>query len=930
MTVKRCIQVLVFALAALAANAALEPISPVGDEIVPLLPDVQKKVLAMPTLSERIAFFAGNKGDSQIQSGTPYRTSRPLVFRFRDAGNPQGPSWNGPWKVFIGKKPDLSDARVFPVWQDPDPGPNDGDAFDPGAVHEYRLKVKNANLEIGTTYYWKISCRRRCSLSCYPSHGCERSKKYDESPVSSFRTEDIAPRWIGLEGRDIFNIRDLGGRAGLGGRRVRQGMVFRGCTLNDDSWTGDIPGKNRMTPDDIAYMAGILGIRTDLDLRTEGETGGMTVSPLGKGVRYVHHPSLSYKWVFGEAPGSFGEGDGRKGLAENFRLFCDPSNYPVYFHCSGGADRTGTLAWVLNAVLGVSRHETETDWEITFYPDMPDSRPDDWRGQRHFDDGFGKYGDADTSWNERIILFLKECGITDAEIEAFRSIMLEGYVPTTGGTRSAADATPAQPALAFSCQFTDHAVLQRGLPVAISGRGAPGARVEVSIGDVSAFGVIGSNGLWRVELPPMEASKTPRRLVATSCGESVALDDILVGEVWFASGQSNMEMPLWHPSRKRFRDKLGGLMLQSSSNDCIRLAMTYPERGVSGTPRHDYPIQWTRPSPEWLKENLFSALAWYFARELQSTLDVPVGIMGAWWGGTAIAPWVPDSGWESVKDDPFVSTNILQCIAARPPDAPGAQKRRWPGYPGDIFNEMVAPFAPYTMRGMIWYQGESNIDENFSGAVAYSTQMRALFDGWRREFGCPSMKLLFVELAQFSYPWIEVGSVNDDRLACLCDEQQRFAREEPDAHLACISDVGDVNDIHPARKMEVALRLAALAYRHAYGMPVAADPPRAVAARLVAPGEVEITLENVDGLYRWMPEVSLWTKRQKESSAIRFVGADGTVVDCESEIKDGKIIAKSIDMPSPAFVTHIRRNTDESNIYNSSTLPLGTFKLEVK
>ena len=408
----------VSALAASVTFAALEPISPVDGETVPLLPEIQKKVIAMPTLAERIAFFAANKTNTNVRSGTQYRTSAPLVFRFRDTDNPAGPSWNGPWKVFIGKKPDLSDARVFVAWQDPSPGPNDGAVWKPATVHDYRLEISGANLEIGTRYYWKITCRRRCSLQCDPAHGCERSKKYDESSVAEFRTEDIAPRWIALEGPKLFNVRDLGGRIGRNGQRVRQGMIYRGATLNDDSMTGDIPGKSRLMADDLAYMTGVLGIKTDLDLRTTGETGGLAVSPLGKDVRLIHRSSQSYGWLFSAK-------DGGNAMADNFRVFCKPENYPVYFHCSGGADRTGSLAWVLNAVLGVSRHETETDWEVTFYPDIPDAKPNDWRGEHHFDEGFGKYGDANTPWDERIILYLKAQGITDAEIEAVRAIMLE-------------------------------------------------------------------------------------------------------------------------------------------------------------------------------------------------------------------------------------------------------------------------------------------------------------------------------------------------------------------------------------------------------------------------------------------------------------------------------------------------------------------------
>ncbi len=489
-------------------------------------------------------------------------------------------------------------------------------------------------------------------------------------------------------------------------------------------------------------------------------------------------------------------------------------------------------------------------------------------------------------------------------------------------------AVAAERHLTLGSPFTDHAVLQRDELVTVRGKALPGAEVDVSFAGNTVKGNAGADGKWCVKLPAMPASKTPRKLVARSGAETVAVRDILVGEVWFASGQSNMEMPLWHPVRKRFRDKMGGLMMQWSSNDNFRVCMTYAERGVAGAPRDEYPLQWTRPSAEWLASNKFSAVAYYFGRELESTLDVPVGVMAAYWGGTAIGYWVPDSGWQSVKDDPFVATNVLKRIAERPLVGKDGNPRRWPAYPGDIWNEMVAPFAPYTIKGMIWYQGCSDIDANHNGQIAYSKNMRALMNGWRREFGCPRMRLLFVELAQFTYPWMKLAP-DDERLAELCDEQVKFAREEKDACLTCVSDIGDLNDIHPCRKLEVGIRLAALAFGHVYGLPVRSDPPRAVSAKLVAPGKVEVTIEHARGLYRWMPEVSLWTERQNESSPIRFIAADGTIADCESEIAGEKLVVTCGKVPYPKYVTHLRRRTDESNLYNDSTLPLGTFKLEV-
>ena len=488
--------------------------------------------------------------------------------------------------------------------------------------------------------------------------------------------------------------------------------------------------------------------------------------------------------------------------------------------------------------------------------------------------------------------------------------------------------------LALDPPFCDHAVLQRDKPVIVRGCADAGAAISVSFAGNTVKGVVDEKGRWIVKLPAMPASKEARELtvVAQMNNQTIqkqTIHDVLVGEVWLASGQSNMEMPLWHPTRKRFRDKMGGLMRQFASNRNLRVMMTWPERGVSPVPRCDYPVAWTVPNSAWLSTNKFSACAYYFGRELLTTLDVPIGVIAAFWGGTQIAPWVPDSGWESVKDDPYVATNILKQVSRRVEAAKDGKRRGWPGYPGDLWNEQVAVFAPYTVRGMIWYQGESNIDENNMGLLDYAKNMRALMDGWRKEFDSPEMSLLFVELAPFSYPWLKLPP-GDERLAKLCDAQQRFAAEEKDAYLACIADVGDVNDIHPCRKWEVGVRLAALAFQHVYGLPVRADAPVAVSAQLVAPGQVKVSLKNGRGLYRWMSEVSLWTERQQESSPIRFEGADGKVVDCDSVISNDCIYATSDKILNPKSVTYMRHCTDEGNIYNDSSLPLGTFRLSVE
>jgi len=134
-------------------------------------------------------------------------------------------------------------------------------------------------------------------------------------------------------------------------------------------------------------------------------------------------------FVVGEDSGGFNRhlcANGKKAMSENFRVFCDKENYPIYFHCAGGADRTGSLAYILMGVLGVSKHDVEVEWELTFYPRLSELDCDrsHWRSMLHFDDGIAAYGAADTPFTRRIELYLLDCGVTQEEIERFRSIML--------------------------------------------------------------------------------------------------------------------------------------------------------------------------------------------------------------------------------------------------------------------------------------------------------------------------------------------------------------------------------------------------------------------------------------------------------------------------------------------------------------------------
>lgn len=404
----------VVGLFAVCGRAAVVLVSPVGGEVFKLLPEVQRKVLAEKTRVERQRVLKG----LYVQATSDlWRCSRPLVLKWKTTAGE-----DGPWRIRLAGKADLSDARE--LWLEK--GWAKKGKKDASGIREWSYEVPFANLDLGKTYYWQVWSNVSCSgHDCgftYPETcKCGRTKHGNISPVVSFSTSAEPPRWIELEGK-TKNVRDLGGWKVGGGYRVRTGMAFRGQGFNENSVSGLDRGRVRLTVEDVAYMTGTLGIKTDLDLRGSKETGQLNASPLGQDVMLVKRATTSpyYSGMFRTS--------GKKTMAKNFRVFCDRKNYPIFFHCIGGADRTGSLAYVLNGVLGVAKEDVERDYESTFYNegDIPGVEdPKCGRGTQHFDEGFAKYGKSSDTLQRRIELYLFDCGVTEKEIVAFRSIMLE-------------------------------------------------------------------------------------------------------------------------------------------------------------------------------------------------------------------------------------------------------------------------------------------------------------------------------------------------------------------------------------------------------------------------------------------------------------------------------------------------------------------------
>ena len=358
-----------------ALAATLSVVSPVDKAVVPLLSADQRAYLDMRRDERREQFASPGPRERIAEFG-----DRPqkVTLRWRLEGT------NGTGRVRY-------DVRVERA--------ADGVVFWQGETEKTHVRLDN--FELGRTYSWKVIAKM---------------PEGDVSAGGTFVTEDRAPRLMHLHG--VPNMRDIGGRKGLDGRRVRQGRVYRSAGLNSNatkSKDGKMkPGKERLNDAARKYAKKTLGIRTDIDLRSDRECFGMTGSPLGPEVTWLHIPSSAYS--------GFHKQGGKEAFAKVFRAFLDEGRYPIVFHCIAGADRTGSLAFVLEALLGVDEDELYKDWEVTGF----DKSKLDFRHETRFDklvNGFDDYHGA--TIYERVAAFVKSCGFTDADIARFRELMLE-------------------------------------------------------------------------------------------------------------------------------------------------------------------------------------------------------------------------------------------------------------------------------------------------------------------------------------------------------------------------------------------------------------------------------------------------------------------------------------------------------------------------
>lgn len=454
-------------------------------------------------------------------------------------------------------------------------------------------------------------------------------------------------------------------------------------------------------------------------------------------------------------------------------------------------------------------------------------------------------------------------------------------------------------AVRLGSPFADGMVLQRERPVPVWGKADPGERVSVSFGGQTLRTTADAKGAWRVTLAPMKACATAQKLVVEP--GAVTVKDVLVGEVWLASGQSNMAFRFTN-SNPRSKEKSGALLAQITTRPNIRYATV--KMNSTATELDETDVSWKAFTPHFLMHGAPSAVATYFAIYLHDAINVPVGIIGCAWGGTNIDAWIPHTA-ETAKGAKIPRKKVCR--------------------PGFIYRGSVAPLKPFALRGVIWYQGEADSNE----AWKYADRMKMMYDGWGKLFENDGFPFLFAQLAPYEYHFEK--SKRD--LVGLQIAQAQFAAREPNAHMAVVNDVGNLWDIHPNDKAPVGMRLAALALRHTYGFEnVKADPPVAVSAKSLGGGKVEIAFENASKLY-------VYNENRSTLAGFEMAGADGVFhqakiggIDPKGNIPSpsGKLTLVSDKVAEPVKVRYLFNSPWYGALRNESGIPAGPFALDVE
>ena len=497
-------------------------------------------------------------------------------------------------------------------------------------------------------------------------------------------------------------------------------------------------------------------------------------------------------------------------------------------------------------------------------------------------------------------------------------------------------------AVAPAFPFQDHAVLQQGRPVPVWGTADAGEEITVTYANGSvtraATATAGPDGRWRTDLPALPASSEPATLTFAGA-DTVIRTDILVGEVWLASGQSNMAWALGWGNR------VANAKAEIAAADFPLIRELGVKASAADTAQTSVPGAWRVCSPSTVGN--FSAAAYFFARDLHQKLGVPVGIINASWGGSAIEPFMtPDSlaadangpavieAWKAkTADYPAAKARHDEAVAAwraakraaekagetftqkMPPLPPG------PGHqstPSGSYNAMIHPLVPCALRGVIWYQGETNAGRH----VEYRTFFPSLIAGWRSVFNQPDMPFYWVQLAAYGAN----GDQHGVGFAWLRDAQDRTL-SVPHTGQALAIDIGETGDIHPANKQDVGRRLALLALNRTYRQSGVIDTGPTLARVEPVANAFRLHFANLAGGLK-----NTNASDPAEVLGFEVAGADKNFRPASARIEDSTtgvvLVAAPGTVPAPVFVRYAFRNDPANTLANAAGLPAAPFRTD--
>lgn len=475
--------------------------------------------------------------------------------------------------------------------------------------------------------------------------------------------------------------------------------------------------------------------------------------------------------------------------------------------------------------------------------------------------------------------------------------------------------------------FRDHAVLQRDQPIPVWGQASAGENIVVEFRGQRCEASATESGRWQVQLAPLAASADPALLVVQGRNR-VVVADVLVGDVWLASGQSNME---WRVDQAADAER----EIAVADHPLIRhfdvpnLVATEPCTAAGGT--------WEKCTPQSVAK--FSAVAYYFARQWRQATGVPVGIVNATWGGTPVESWmsaatlIADKAFQpalarwaqTLKDYPAKKSEYDAALAAwergeaAAPDEkaraayrkqqPRPRAPRGPGHhwtPAGLYNGMIAPLVPFPLSGVIWYQAESNADYPADYTALFSAMIRQWRAEWRRE-----LPFYFVQIANFN------GTPADRKpgqWAWLRDAQAATLAL-PRTGMAVAIDIGTANNIHPKNKQEVGRRLALLAGRDILGATAEASGP--VLTKVTAErGGLRLSFAHAAGL----------TSGGQPLLGFELAAEDQRFFAAEAHIEGTDVVVTSAQVTRPVAVRYAWTNAPEARLKNSDGLPAAPFR----